>query len=693
MAGRQMDELEQLVREHLDSRGWDTLYRLDFQRRPDPHIIEAEVDNMTWNMSVTVDTEIEKKLEKIAKDAKLKVQDPVATAMRGVVDHERGHWKICPMDLHYTEEMLNAVSLGLQREGFSETEVKQHTPYVVNMIADAIINGTHVEDPAFIDGRTVVYTSRAFTSDTTKLDRKPNFIDYMGMWVDLQMKLLGTDDEARKIAEKYVDNYRDIKDTSRQLLSVLVGNDIAQRAFDNKLTQQDRDNIPFILEDRRKWAEKSEQFARIIAPYIKNNQQDMEQNIQLMPMLAGMAGGGQGQQKQSGSGGGSQQGEEDGENQAMGSMIDEGLDRLEEDAKAELGIGDDDDKDENSGNKKKGKKGGVGDEDEQDEAVSQQMGQKVASNSNRMGGGIGREIGYAPQLDVFDALYRRKAGQIVLNFQTTEGDAPSTPLFYMAKRKIEENESLDSTVAWERTMFVHGEPWIYKKEVPFEINLEGPSTKGSYEDIMFMIDVSGSMDWNNVPLDGGKYDMALRTVYAVIKYLEKSGKAPFMNFGLMQFSGRTTWSGWQSYGTLKTLRNQLFTGFEGGGTVLSTEKVLAAEKSSSKHYLTIMVSDGGLANTDDAFQACRTVVQKENDFVLFQIQDRSSFGQSMASLNVPVIQVDDPKDIIGISLDIVRSKYAPWAVPKHEEEDKKHSDLMVLRRPEGLQIPARKLHT
>jgi hypothetical protein len=106
----------------------------------------------------------------------------------------------------------------------------------------------------------------------------------------------------------------------------------------------------------------------------------------------------------------------------------------------------------------------------------------------------------------------------------------------------------------------------------------------------------------------------------------------------------------------------VFSGYQDGDTYLDPEKLSQAEAENGKHFLTIMVSDGNLHNNSDAERACRRVIDKKNDFVLIQVKSSSEFANDMREAGAAVKHLDKPKDLVGLVLDVVSSKYAPQAL-------------------------------
>jgi hypothetical protein len=273
----------------------------------------------------------------------------------------------------------------------------------------------------------------------------------------------------------------------------------------------------------------------------------------------------------------------------------------------------------------------------------------------------GHELLYAEKFDILDEIYDKESEEIILRFLGKKDTTFNFPLFWMKRERVEEDDKLDN-IAWERTLFVdrggEEEVWLFKKKVPYEIEVGRVVGPKSFEDILFIIDVSGSMDWSGEPLDGSKYDLAIRSVYGVVKYLEKIGKAVHLNYGLIQFGDRTTWSGWKSYWKLDELKRRLFEGYQGGTTELDPKKVEEAWNSRNDNFLTFMLSDGEIhENFDQAVSVCKKIIDYGNDFVLLQLQSGCKFASILKEYGAIVKFIDEPEDLVGLVLEKLKEKY------------------------------------
>jgi hypothetical protein len=281
----------------------------------------------------------------------------------------------------------------------------------------------------------------------------------------------------------------------------------------------------------------------------------------------------------------------------------------------------------------------------------------------------GSSLLYGDKFEIFDEIYKEAASEIVIEFfKKNEGEAQKLPIFYMKRERVEENASFEE-IEWSRTIFVDAggqeEVWLFKRKVPYEIDLEGTSDSGSFEDLLFIVDTSPSMEWSGKPLDGSKYDMALRAIYSVLNYLEKIGKAPYLKYGLIMFSdpGKTRWSGWKYYNELDELKKLLFEDYHGRTTILDADKVEEAYSSKHDNFLVLMTTDGEIFNPE-AKEACRKVIENGNDFVIFQTMSRSEFAEYMRKHGATVVYVDKPEDLVGLVLRKVGEKYSPIIVAR-----------------------------
>jgi hypothetical protein len=177
------------------------------------------------------------------------------------------------------------------------------------------------------------------------------------------------------------------------------------------------------------------------------------------------------------------------------------------------------------------------------------------------------------------------------------------------------------------------------------------------QDILFIVDTSGSMDWSGYPFDNSKYDLSLQSFYAMVNYLEKVKKASFLNYGLIQFSNNTIWSKWHSYYELDNVKKALFDMYEGNRTHLDPKILNEALKTKRDKFMAVMISDGEIENSRDVINSCTEMISEGNDFILLQIASRDNFANQIASKGGTVVNIDNPKDMINLVLSATKRKY------------------------------------
>ena len=258
------------------------IYGLDMAREPTKNLIEASIDRMKWQVRLRLDPQFEEKIDSLVKMAHINVDDPLKKLLDGVAEHEMGHWSRCPKDIVLAEMILSSISAGLKQAGFNEVRIVEATPYVANMFCD-IVENVLVRDNAFREGRGIKYTAAAYTS-SDKLSN-PEFPDFYALFVDCQLKCAKPDEIFRDVGEKYAKGYSKLAEPSKKLLAAFVGGELADKAFSDRLTDDDIKKVKDTLSNESTWAGSARNFARIIAPFVKDEQKNMEQNISLMPML------------------------------------------------------------------------------------------------------------------------------------------------------------------------------------------------------------------------------------------------------------------------------------------------------------------------------------------------------------------------------------------------------------------------
>lgn len=206
---------------------------------------------------------------------------------------------------------------------------------------------------------------------------------------------------------------------------------------------------------------------------------------------------------------------------------------------------------------------------------------------------------------VLDDLYRARAERLVLGFRTCEGgQEEGYPVAHLQTRRLSEEEGIPlSNIRWSATRFVptgrtEDEMWLYRRESPVRDPLRSWRGSGILPDLAFIIDSSGSMDWE--PYSGkGKFDLLLRAIYSALRWIEEEGVGCYLNYAVVNFSDQTLFSGWHSWYRLDRVKEVLFT-YQGGLTQLDGKTVHRLIREAPRQFAALMVTDGELEPTNAA---------------------------------------------------------------------------------------------
>ncbi len=282
--------------------------------------------------------------------------------------------------------------------------------------------------------------------------------------------------------------------------------------------------------------------------------------------------------------------------------------------------------------------------------------------------GEGKPLHFADSADVYNAIYKKKAQDIVL--EEIDRDRQSGKLkikdISMKKTVI---PSL-SGIKWSKTRVkeVNGEPQFefYKEEVPIEVPGSFPKVSRGLPDILFMVDTSGSMGWAYAEREGTvdasremqRYDLACTAVHSVVNYLEKSKKAAWMKFGSVTFSSTTKFSGWKDHKDIKEMFETLYDK-EDSGTSLDGKVIDEVLESKSDNFWAIMVTDGAIGNEAEALQKVQDMVDQGNYFTLIHIGTENSFCKKIRELygEDAAVVIDSAEQLAGAALKYTKRRY------------------------------------
>lgn len=610
-------ELSTAIRSHLQQRGWDVVYGLDVTVTETPSLVEAGIDRNTWHIHYQVDPRIHQTLEQLLYREKLTVVSARDKLLTAAADHEEGHWSICPFDRDYAEDILYGISTGLRKSGLSEEEAVRYTPDVANWFMDYIdntVNAVTNRDRGFDEGIGLFYLHN--------LRRNPADPGF-ALFVDAQMKvygrqssdidppesklrtavrsvkrLIGLGDinyDFRSIAEK-VPQYTEISADAVRLCKAMLPDSLAEKAYTQGLDLHDQRVVEEELMKRELWPQKAEAFAAVFAPYAKQHCQNPSPGHES----------------------------------------------------------------EHQGKHDRGRCGFVRKMIE-DPEVKKDLVQR-ALGKGRQASPAG--LPYITTQECFEIVYNLRAEEIVLNYfkDAEEPESSGLDLFHLQNRLLEDGEVITGQMNWSRTLFVprgtDKELWLYRKEVPYQLEEAMIPGRKSIEDILFVIDVSGSMGWSRKPLDGSKYDLAAQSVFGVLKGLEKLGRGAHARYGLILFSDKTEFSGWEGYYSLDKFKRLIFTGYQGGGTHLDPQVMDKALQENRDRFLTLLISDGEIDNTDQAVAVVKKLITAGNDVIQFGMGGGTTFSKKIKKHGAAVVSVRHARDLAGLTLDKVTQRYS-----------------------------------
>ena len=655
------DELQRIVETHLHEKGWDVIYKLELEISPTPHLLEAGINRESWQITYHIDPALQSRLEQLLAREKIAVENSVQKLLCAAADHEEGHWSICPFDIEYLEDIFHGIGTGLQKAGWKEEDIVLRTPDIANQFMDVVENMVQGLDEktgeAFGEGLGIFYLNQL---------RQPGCSPPYALFVDTQMKGYGKrwngdskrtglfrrigekklQPNFRAMAEEYP-QYSKIKKDVPKLLACLLPAPLAEKAYHQGLDAYDAQLVTEELLKKELWAGKAEAFAQIIAPYAA---QEMKQEAS-----DGTCG-------DEGSGGDSSEDTPSPHPSQGGSQNKKRQRRTEKESNS-------------AGKSQQGNKVGGKRKQKQQKhhgrcSFARELWEDPETRKKILRRALakGRQPGpagmpYAASFESFEAAYDLAAEEIVVQYFQEDGDSelPVFDLFWMQNRKLEDGDSLSRKINWSKTLFSpkpgSAEPWLYAHEVPYQIDEELLPGKRSLEDMLFVVDVSGSMGWTGQPLDGSKYDLSLRSIFGCIKSLERLGRAAHAQYGLILFSSSTAFSGWEGYYCLDKFKKLVFTGYQGQGTELDAAAVQRALQSNQNPFLTLLITDGEIYNHDAAAAAIQKLLGTGHDVVQFSIQGDTQFSRTIRGYGAQIVPVTTPEDLAGLIIEKIKRRY------------------------------------
>ncbi len=564
--------LKNYIHKYFNDNDWNKDNKLDLTTNLPNKNFRASISLQDWKIKIDLNQDFGKKLQKLFKNTS-NSNEIIENMIYTIIKHEKSHWEICPKDIIYhnaiSQTVINRLEENPQNLSKDNNTKQQEANIILAMFSDIIVNLSNVKDKKFIDGASSIYLN-FYYSEEQSIKKDPLFFAFVYSQINF---LDNTDQKKLRIFEQIMDNNekpsilernninkynnkndlilksddKSLEKLSKQILSIFVGDNIANKAFNKeKLSEQEINNALIKIKNEKYWKEIAINFTDLISRLPKS--------------------------------------------------------------------------DFNS--------------------ITKLLSSDLSSDSlkNKM------------DFKKYDDIYRRQAEEIILKYEND--------LKYKIYLKTELNKSKKinlNKIALNKTLLIKNKLNIFNKINPYNININSNLNR----DLLFVVDVSGSMGWKGKPLDNSPYDISIRSMYSVFAYLQKQKQTSNLNFGLIQFSSETDWSGWKNFNNLVKLKTDIFKNYQGGGTTLDISKLKEAFASATNKYTVILISDGVIGNESKVMNFLENKI-KTNEVIFFKINEMNSTGSDYSTnfikkfkkLNGTVIELNKPEDLINKVIDI-----------------------------------------
>uniref|UniRef100_A0A832EDS2 VWA domain-containing protein n=1 Tax=Desulfacinum infernum TaxID=35837 RepID=A0A832EDS2_9BACT len=200
-------------------------------------------------------------------------------------------------------------------------------------------------------------------------------------------------------------------------------------------------------------------------------------------------------------------------------------------------------------------------------------------------------------------------------------------------------------------------PHLMLSEVsePLCLPASGPHKHPIIPDIAFLLDSSGSMDYD--PDAGqGEYDTLLRAVFGVFRWLKTVNLLALLNFAVLNFSSETYYSGWCSWRRKEKLYDVLFR-YQGELTLLDMSLVRLLCEEAPRPFVPVMISDGDVMHWEHLLQFVKDRFRPPDGFFLLQIGQSSDLATGLQKAGFSVTFVDHPSQLRHCVLGAVQQRF------------------------------------
>lgn len=268
----------------------------------------------------------------------------------------------------------------------------------------------------------------------------------------------------------------------------------------------------------------------------------------------------------------------------------------------------------------------------------------------------------SPFRKVLAVLYEGRVGMVRMALPGDSGclnTYPIAPLICqpMDSRRAPELEQL----VWAETRCLPSRTrkpklQLWHADVNLEVPLQPVHGQGFLPDLAFWVDSSASMEYE--PFSGrGEYDLLLRTVFGVFKWLKDQGVAAYLNYAALNFSGLTLYSGWRDWNGREALYRTLFH-YQGGSTRLNLNQAKRLIGESRRPFVVFMITDGEVDNVQSVLQFIQNHFTPPKGFVLVQVGRTTELARGLQSQGFTVHVLKDHSELKDLVVGEVGRRYA-----------------------------------
>jgi hypothetical protein len=638
------EELETIIREIQKDTSWRLRTRVVGKVEDNPNLLTAYIDG-EWVPHIKLDPTYKEKIEKVG-DAVQFQGNPFTSSVRAVLQHEYLHWWQCPKGRYLYENIFSGCATALQESNWGvlhESNTQVHKlisalQFSTNHFQDIVVNtfGASMSNFSadFREGISLPYI--LWNTEQTHPQTKALTIS-----TDVQWRLWQQNPQYYQAnAQGYHSDISDLQKVIENMLYDLTGNiNLTKKAMDHTLSFTERKQIARTINSpaNDNWHDRSYAFTKLLEPYLREDIDKLEEDQ--MPSQISVAIFGE---PAEGDGDG-EPGDESESNPKKAIHFSPAKEKPEKETD---GSGEGDDEKEEKDTKEK--------------RLSDTLRSGELSELLLIGVEKGRTIRYFDRFEYYDALYKQRANEIIIDYLDAASESDKFQIVPLQK-EIMTPDNLDlRCVDWGSTRSMDSQITLFRGDDYLEIEDPLDSSPEGLYDLAFINDTSSSMR-GDLEDGTGPFDKLLRANWAIFNWLERTGKGFHINYSVLNFSKYTRYKSWASYSELDSVKKEILH-FQGGGTNLDSNKLTKMRETSRRPFASIMTTDGAINQWEKVGDSLIETTQLGNPTSVLYLPERKGFGSSTAKkfLNRidPYVQthvIENENDLIGIQLGHARN--------------------------------------